>query len=175
MDAPTFGTHLEDAGYGLHVFGKTDYRVGGHSLKARLTAWMRAANIKRPHNPRPQATPTTLLTLSRAASSSLSLEGEGWGEGGSHGRHPRRQQPIPPEASSDEKSNTYPPTGWLKSTTPANSSPTTQLTTRPTSSIPAPTSPIPPSAPPNTGSTNRPPPPSPSRPTNLTSTPSWTT
>ncbi len=56
MDAPTFGTHLQDAGYGLHVFGKTDYRVGGHSLKARLTAWMRSANIKRPHNPRPQAT-----------------------------------------------------------------------------------------------------------------------
>ena len=55
MDAPTFGTRLEDAGYGLHVFGKTDYRVGGHSLKARLTAWMRAADIKRPHNPRPQA------------------------------------------------------------------------------------------------------------------------
>ena len=55
MDAPTFGTHLQDAGYGLHVFGKTDYRVGGHSLKARLTAWMRSANIKRPHNPRPQA------------------------------------------------------------------------------------------------------------------------
>ena len=55
MDAPTFGTHLQDAGYGLHVFGKTDYRVGGHSLKARLTAWLRSANIKRPHNPRPQA------------------------------------------------------------------------------------------------------------------------
>lgn len=55
MDAPTFGTHLEDAGYGLHVFGKTDYRIGGHSLKARLTAWLRSANIKRPHNPRPQA------------------------------------------------------------------------------------------------------------------------
>ena len=56
MDAPTFGTHLQDAGYGLHAFGKTDYRVGGHSLKARLTAWIRSANIKRPHNPRPQAT-----------------------------------------------------------------------------------------------------------------------
>ena len=59
MDAPTFGTHLEDAGYGLHVFGKTDFRVGGHSLKARLTAWLRSANIKRPHNPRPQATTFT--------------------------------------------------------------------------------------------------------------------
>ena len=55
LDAPTFGTHLEDADYGVHVFGKTDYRVGGHSLKARLTAWMRSANISRPHNPRPQA------------------------------------------------------------------------------------------------------------------------
>ena len=55
MDAPTFGTHLQDAGYGLHVYGKTDYRVGGHSLKARLTAWIRSANIKRPHNPRPEA------------------------------------------------------------------------------------------------------------------------
>ncbi|MDE2898339.1 MAG: sulfatase-like hydrolase/transferase [Chloroflexota bacterium] len=59
LNTPTFGTHLEDAGYGLHVFGKTDYRVGGHSLKARLTAWLRSANIKRPHNPRPQATTFT--------------------------------------------------------------------------------------------------------------------
>ena len=60
LDAPTFGTHLEDAGYGVHVFGKTDYRVGGHSLKARLTAWMRSANIKRPHNPpAPKPSPST--------------------------------------------------------------------------------------------------------------------
>ena len=59
LDAPTFGTHLEDAGYGVHVFGKTDYRIGGHSLKARLTAWMRSADIKRPHNPRPH--PTTYV------------------------------------------------------------------------------------------------------------------
>ena len=133
MDAPTFGTHLEDAGYGLHVFGKTDYRVGGHSLKARLTAWMRSANIKRPHNPRPQAIvvePDTHV--------------------------PTRE------------------TG-TKSTTPANSSPTTQQKTRPTSYTPAPTSPIPPSAPPNTGSTKSTPPPSPCRPTSPTSTPSWNT
>ena len=74
MDAPTFGTHLQDAGYGLHVFGKTDYRVGGHSLKARLTAWMRAANIKRPHNPRPQA--TTYHPAPDSAPSSSPLQGE---------------------------------------------------------------------------------------------------
>ncbi len=54
-DAPTFGARLEQAGYDLRVFGKTDYRVGGHSLKARVTAWMRAAGIERPHNPRPRA------------------------------------------------------------------------------------------------------------------------
>ena len=76
MDAPTFGTHLQDAGYGLHVFGKTDYRVGGHSLKARLTAWMRAANIKRPHNPRPQATTYHPAPDSMAPTSSPSPRGE---------------------------------------------------------------------------------------------------
>ena len=41
--------------YGVHVFGKTDYEFGGHSLKARVAAWMRSADIKRPHNPRPEA------------------------------------------------------------------------------------------------------------------------
>ena len=41
--------------YGVHVFGKTDYEFGGHSLKARVTSWMRSAGIKRPHNPRPEA------------------------------------------------------------------------------------------------------------------------
>ena len=53
LDAPTFGTRLQDAGYGLHVFGKTDYRVGGHSLKARLTAWMRSATLNAPTTPAP--------------------------------------------------------------------------------------------------------------------------
>ena len=56
LDAPTFGTHLQDADYGVHVFGKTDYRVGGHSLKARLTAWMRSANIT---TPAPKPSPST--------------------------------------------------------------------------------------------------------------------
>ncbi len=80
LDAPTFGTHLQDADYGVHVFGKTDYRVGGHSLKARLTAWMRAADIPRPHNPRPQA-----ITLHPAPVSDPpvfpSPSGRGQGEG----------------------------------------------------------------------------------------------
>ena len=95
LDAPTFGTHLEDAGYGVHVFGKTDYRVGGHSLKARLTAWMRSADISRPHNPRPQAVtvqpapssspdPPIGSKITTAGTSSYpSPGGEGQGEGSS--------------------------------------------------------------------------------------------
>ena len=74
LDAPTFGTHLQDAGYGVHVFGKTDYRVGGHSLKARLTAWMRSADIPRPHNPRPQA--TTYHSSPHSVPNSSPLQGE---------------------------------------------------------------------------------------------------
>ena len=114
LDAPTFGTHLEDADYGVHVFGKTDYRVGGHSLKARLTAWMRSANIKRPHNPCPQAitlhpAPVSdppvfpspsgrgqgegpLLPPSPGAPLNPSPGGEGWGEGSS------AQDPTPSTA-----------------------------------------------------------------------------
>ena len=101
LDAPTFGTHLEDAGYGLHVFGKTDYRVGGHSLKARLTAWMRSANIKRPHNPRPQAITLHPAPTSDTPSGESPLNpspgGEGWGEGSS-ARNPTPDiTPLSPE------------------------------------------------------------------------------
>ena len=113
MDAPTFGTHLQDAGYGLHVFGKTDYRVGGHSLKARLTAWMRSANIQRPHNPRPQATtyhppptdgrPLHPLQGERQVPASSAETGEGSsGRDPSPATHPRATdsssegQPLPP-------------------------------------------------------------------------------
>ncbi len=108
MDAPTFGTHLEDAGYGLHVFGKTDYRLGGHSLKARLTAWMRSANIKRPHNPRPQAT-----TYHPALSSGQPLppsplrERAGVRVAASPTTHAEVEQPIPPETSSESAKVEY--------------------------------------------------------------------
>ena len=107
LDAPTFGTHLEDAGYGLHVFGKTDYRVGGHSLKARLTAWMRSANIKRPHNPRPRA--TTYLPSPRPAPGSSPLQGERQvpassaetGEGSSAQDATPGRDPLPPSPLRD--------------------------------------------------------------------------
>ena len=75
-DAPTFGTHLEDAGYGLHVFGKTDYRVGGHSLKARLTAWMRSANITTPAPKPSPSTPPPPRTIPPASPLLIPLLGE---------------------------------------------------------------------------------------------------
>ena len=118
LDAPTFGTHLEDADYGVHVFGKTDYRVGGHSLKARLTAWMRSADIPRPHNPRPQAitlhpAPVSdppvlpspsgrgqgegpLLPPSPGAPLNPSPGGEGWGEGSSARSQTPSTAPLSP-------------------------------------------------------------------------------
>ena len=54
-DHPTFATHLQRHGYDFEVFGKTDYLVGGHSLKAHVTSWMRAAGIATPHNAPPVA------------------------------------------------------------------------------------------------------------------------
>lgn len=51
--APTYLTHLENAGYRTQVFGKTDYVSGGHSLGARVYAWTRAANIRLPQKPLP--------------------------------------------------------------------------------------------------------------------------
>ncbi len=46
---PTFRTHLEAAGYQVPIFGKTDYKSGGHSIRARVSAWTRSAMIHRPH------------------------------------------------------------------------------------------------------------------------------
>jgi arylsulfatase K len=48
-DAPTFQTRLEEAGYVVKTFGKTDYLSGQHSLRARLSAWTRSANIELPN------------------------------------------------------------------------------------------------------------------------------
>ena len=45
---PTFRTRLDQAGYLTHAFGKTDYLSGGHSIRARVSAWTRTANIQRP-------------------------------------------------------------------------------------------------------------------------------
>lgn len=51
-DEPTFRTCLEKAGYRVQTFGKTDYVSGQHSLRARISAWTRSANIARPqYNP----------------------------------------------------------------------------------------------------------------------------
>ena len=112
MDAPTFGTHLQDAGYGLHVFGKTDYRVGGHSLKARLTAWIRSANIKRPHNPRPQATtyhptPTTSAGVQQPNSADPRLNPSPGGEGQGEGSSARNLTPTTQLLSEDHTRHEY--------------------------------------------------------------------
>lgn len=44
----TFRDELEKAGYVTQTFGKLDYLSGGHSVRARVTAWLRSANIERP-------------------------------------------------------------------------------------------------------------------------------
>jgi len=45
---PTFRTRLDAAGYLTQTFGKTDYLSGHHTIRARVTPWTRAANIRRP-------------------------------------------------------------------------------------------------------------------------------
>jgi len=45
---PTFRDELEKAGYLTQTFGKLDYLSGAHSTRARVTAWLRSANIERP-------------------------------------------------------------------------------------------------------------------------------
>lgn len=45
---PTFRDELEKAGYLTQTFGKLDYLSGAHSVRARVTAWLRSANIERP-------------------------------------------------------------------------------------------------------------------------------
>jgi arylsulfatase K len=45
---PTFLDRLAGAGYLTQTLGKSDYLSGQHSLRARVTAWTRSANIERP-------------------------------------------------------------------------------------------------------------------------------
>ena len=53
--AKTFLEGLKAAGYRTQTFGKTDYVSGQHSVRARVSAWTRSANIERPNyrEPRP--------------------------------------------------------------------------------------------------------------------------
>lgn len=44
----TFRTQLEAAGYRTQTYGKEDYLSGGHTVRARVSAWTRSANITRP-------------------------------------------------------------------------------------------------------------------------------
>jgi len=46
---PTFRDRLDAAGYLTQTFGKTDYVSGKHSVRARVSAWTRSANIERPN------------------------------------------------------------------------------------------------------------------------------
>jgi len=48
-DTPTFQTRLEDAGYIAKTFGRTDYLSGRHTIRARVSAWTRSANLMRPN------------------------------------------------------------------------------------------------------------------------------
>jgi len=47
-ETPTFRTSLDAAGYRTQTFGKTDYLSGAHTIRARVTAWLRSACIPRP-------------------------------------------------------------------------------------------------------------------------------
>ena len=49
-DDPTFRNRLADWGYATENFGKLDNLSGGHSVRARVAAWTRAAGIHRPCN-----------------------------------------------------------------------------------------------------------------------------
>jgi arylsulfatase K len=44
----TFRTHLDAAGYRTQAYGKEDYLSGGHTVRARVSAWTRSASITRP-------------------------------------------------------------------------------------------------------------------------------
>ncbi|MGD2174628.1 MAG: sulfatase-like hydrolase/transferase [Candidatus Brocadiaceae bacterium] len=44
----TFLERFEDAGYRVKTLGKTDYVSGHHTVRARVTPWTRAADIRRP-------------------------------------------------------------------------------------------------------------------------------
>lgn len=45
---PTFLTQLERAGRNTSVVGRTDHLSGKHTPRARVTAWLRSADIRRP-------------------------------------------------------------------------------------------------------------------------------
>jgi arylsulfatase K len=44
----TFRTQLGGAGYRTQTYGKEDYLSGAHTVRARVSAWTRSANITRP-------------------------------------------------------------------------------------------------------------------------------
>ncbi|MHC4718383.1 MAG: sulfatase-like hydrolase/transferase [Planctomycetota bacterium] len=48
LETPTFRTRLDEAGYHTQTYGKTDYLSGAHTIRARVTAWLRSARIMRP-------------------------------------------------------------------------------------------------------------------------------
>ncbi|MCL2832074.1 MAG: sulfatase-like hydrolase/transferase [Treponema sp.] len=48
QNQPTFFTEFEKAGYQMGIFGKTDYVSGNHTQRARVTAWLRTANLRLP-------------------------------------------------------------------------------------------------------------------------------
>ena len=45
---PTFRDELDRAGYHTQTYGKTDYLSGAHTVRARVTAWLRSARIMKP-------------------------------------------------------------------------------------------------------------------------------
>jgi arylsulfatase K len=45
---PTFFSEFERAGYNMGIFGKTDYVSGNHTIRARVSAWLRTANLRLP-------------------------------------------------------------------------------------------------------------------------------
>ena len=57
-DDVTFRTSLEEAGYRVQTFGKTDYLSGHHTVRARVSAWTRSAGIELPNYNEP--TPVVL-------------------------------------------------------------------------------------------------------------------
>lgn len=66
--AATFQTVLtEEAGYQAGVFGKTDYLSGSHTVRARVSPWIRSANIARPHYrmDKPEVLPNRELRVHR--------------------------------------------------------------------------------------------------------------
>lgn len=47
-DTPTFLTQIDGAGHRSRVVGRTDHLSGRHTVRARVTAWTRSADIRRP-------------------------------------------------------------------------------------------------------------------------------